>query len=470
MSHKIGSSWYRGPAVSCPLSTGGSDYPWSRRRFASNASRSTPARRRVRRERARPGGARARDGGGGLPRRIAPRVRHAHPPARRLRRRRGGAARRVPGGARAVAARRRAGEPARVARVDRPVQGDRRHAPARAVRRARRRRRRRSSRRRRPDGVGATRRASRTTGCGSIFTCCHPALAPDAQVALTLREVCGLTTEEIAQRVPDRPRRRSRSASCARRPRSATRASRTRCRRPTELPERLDAVLRVIYLVFNEGYSASSGASLTRARPFGRGDPARAAARRAAAGARGDRTARADAAARIAARGARRRPPATLVLLDDAGPVAVGPGPDRGGVGARGARARPRAGSARTRCRRRSRRCMRRRASAADTNWAEIVGLYDRAARGRALAGDRAESRGRRGDARRPGRRARARRRHPRARRAARTTASRTPRGRTCADGSDGRPRPGRPISARLRSRGRSPSGASSSAGCAELG
>ena len=97
-----------------------------------------------------------------------------------------------------------------------------------------------------------------------IFTCCHPALAPDAQVALTLREVCGLTTEEIA-RASSRRRRRSRSASCAPRPRSATRAFPYEVPGPAELAERLDAVLRVIYLVFNEGYSASSGDSLTRA-------------------------------------------------------------------------------------------------------------------------------------------------------------------------------------------------------------
>ncbi|HWM41093.1 MAG TPA: RNA polymerase sigma factor [Burkholderiales bacterium] len=97
-----------------------------------------------------------------------------------------------------------------------------------------------------------------------IFTCCHPALAPDAQVALTLREVCGLKTEEIAH------------AFLTPAPTIAQRIVRAKtkirdARIPYEVPagpelaERLDAVLRVIYLVFNEGYSASSGAAVTRA-------------------------------------------------------------------------------------------------------------------------------------------------------------------------------------------------------------
>ena len=96
-----------------------------------------------------------------------------------------------------------------------------------------------------------------------IFTCCHPALAPDAQVALTLREVCGLTTEEIA------------AAFLTPAPTLAQRIVRAKAKirdakipyevpAPAELPERLDSVLRVVYLVFNEGYAASSGAELTR--------------------------------------------------------------------------------------------------------------------------------------------------------------------------------------------------------------
>ena len=96
-----------------------------------------------------------------------------------------------------------------------------------------------------------------------IFTCCHPALARDAQVALTLREVCGLTTEEIAQAfltpAPTLAQRIVRAKAKIRVARIPYQVP-----GPAELPERLDAVLRVIYLVFNEGYVASSGASLTR--------------------------------------------------------------------------------------------------------------------------------------------------------------------------------------------------------------
>ena len=96
-----------------------------------------------------------------------------------------------------------------------------------------------------------------------IFTCCHPALQPDAQVALTLREVCGLATEEIARAfLAAAPAIAQRIV----RAKAKIRDARIPYRIPSreELPERLDAVLRVIYLVFNEGYYASSGAALTR--------------------------------------------------------------------------------------------------------------------------------------------------------------------------------------------------------------
>src|SRR5260221_417876 len=96
-----------------------------------------------------------------------------------------------------------------------------------------------------------------------IFTCCHPALAAEAQVALTLRQVCGLTTEEIAQafltRAPTVAQRIVRA-------KAKIRDARIPYEVPAraELPERLDGVLRVIYLTFNEGYAASSGAAVTR--------------------------------------------------------------------------------------------------------------------------------------------------------------------------------------------------------------
>jgi RNA polymerase sigma-70 factor (ECF subfamily) len=97
-----------------------------------------------------------------------------------------------------------------------------------------------------------------------IFTCCHPSLPPEARVALTLREVCGLTTEEIAKAFLITPR-----TLAQRIVRAKTKIRETKIPyevpTPQELPERLGAVLQVIYLVFNEGYSAAAGAEVTRA-------------------------------------------------------------------------------------------------------------------------------------------------------------------------------------------------------------
>jgi RNA polymerase sigma-70 factor (ECF subfamily) len=96
-----------------------------------------------------------------------------------------------------------------------------------------------------------------------IFTCCHPAIPPDAQVALTLREVCELTTEEIAHAFLTTP---ATLAQRIVRAKNKIRDAKIPYQVPAqeELPERLDSVLRVVYLVFNEGYAASAGASLTR--------------------------------------------------------------------------------------------------------------------------------------------------------------------------------------------------------------
>jgi RNA polymerase sigma-70 factor (ECF subfamily) len=110
---------------------------------------------------------------------------------------------------------------------------------------------------------GSNRSSSTGNRLRLIFTCCHPALSPDAQVALTLREVCGLATEEIAHAFLTTP---ATLAQRIVRAKAKIREAKIPYKVPLqdEMPDRLDSVLRVIYLVFNEGYAASSGASLTR--------------------------------------------------------------------------------------------------------------------------------------------------------------------------------------------------------------
>ena len=233
-----------------------------------------------------------------------------------------------------------------------------------------------------------------------IFTCCHPALTPDAQVALTLREVCALTTEEIGRAFLINP---PTVAQRIVRAKAKIRDARIPYQVPSrdELPDRLDAVLHVVYLVFNEGYSASSGTSLTRC----------------------DVSAEAIRLGRLlvellpepeavgllalmllheSRRAARSTPDGELVLLDDQDRTLWDRALDR---------RRPVAGRARTLvaalravhaaggdCRRARRRCHRD-----ETDWAQIVGLYDVLARADAVSRYRAEPRGSDRDARRPG-------------------------------------------------------------------
>ncbi len=295
-----------------------------------------------------------------------------------------------------------------------------------------------------------------------IFTCCHPALAPDAQVALTLREVCGLTTEAIAQ------------AFLSPAPTLAQRIVRAKAKirdanipyqvpTPDELPERLDSVLRVVYLVFNEGYSASSGASVTRIDLSGEAirlgrllvellpEP-EAIGLLALMLLQQSRDA------------ARSSPSGELVLLNDQDrslwnrdQVAEGSALVERALGARrfgpyqiqAAIAAVHANAA----------------TPEDTDWGEIVGLYEVLPAAQSFARHRTQPRRRRGNARRARGGNRAHRGDPRAWRSPRLPPRACGAWPISAVASEDSRRPEWPISAHWRSPGRSPSGAFSNGG-----
>ena len=267
-----------------------------------------------------------------------------------------------------------------------------------------------------------------------IFTCCHPALAAPAQVALTLRLLGGLSTAEIARAFLV-PRRRWRSAWSGRRARSAPRGSRTACRRTPTSPTGSRAVLAVVYLVFNEGHTASGGDRLVRE----------------------DLCAEAIRLARVlvelmpdepealgllalmllaeSRRAARTTPDGELVLLADQDRAAVGPRPDRRGPRDRPALPAPRPARALPDPGGDPGRPQRRRACRGHRLAPDRRALRP-AAGDRADPGGRAQPRRRGGRGRRAGAGARARRRA----RPGRATTSSTPSAPTCCAGSAATP------------------------------
>ena len=271
-----------------------------------------------------------------------------------------------------------------------------------------------------------------------IFTCCHPALSPDARIALTLREVCGLETEQIARAfLTSAPTLAQRIV----RAKGKIRDARIPYQVPSlaDLPDRLDAVLHVIYLVFNEGYSASGGDALTRPDLSGEAIRLGRLLVELLPEPEAHRPARADAAARRAARRRGRRPTArSSCSTRRIGRCGTARRSTKGWRSSRRALSLRRLGLLHAAGR--DRRGARRGARRARTDWRADRRAVRRPAAHRPVAGRRAQSRRRRRHARRPAGRPRAHRRDPGPRRSRSTTTSPTPPAPICAGGWAHRP------------------------------
>ena len=209
-----------------------------------------------------------------------------------------------------------------------------------------------------------------------VFTCCHPALAREAQVALTLRLVCGLTTDEIARAflVPEatmaaRVTRAKKKISAARIPYRVPDAA--------ELPDRLDAVLTVVHLLYTTGHTAPAGADLVRADLVERALDLARMLRGLMPDEREVRGPARAAAAHRRAAATRSAPDGAVLLLEEQDRSQLGPG--RRSPRARRSSSRRCAGPARagSRCRPRSPPCTREAPTYDDTDWPQVLRLYD---------------------------------------------------------------------------------------------